>query len=66
MLTEALVRTVNLGVLTLLLTGCGQSIERSIDDLATGGEAGSRAAQELLLLKPNRAVGSLLEAMDDP
>ena len=39
MLTEVLVRTVNLGVLTLLLTGCGQSIERSIDDLATGGEA---------------------------
>ncbi|MFP6645964.1 MAG: HEAT repeat domain-containing protein [Candidatus Latescibacterota bacterium] len=66
MLTEVLVRTVNLGVLTLLLTGCGQSIERSIDDLATGGEAGSRAAQELLLLKPNRAVGPLLEAMDDP
>ena len=56
MLKEVLIRTVNLGVLTLLLTGCGQSIESSIDDLATGGDAGSRAAQELLLLKPTRAL----------
>jgi hypothetical protein len=54
------------GTLIAGLCACGLSVDSAIDDLEAGGSAGSQAAQELLLLKSDDAVGPLLTALGDP
>ena len=48
-----------------VLAGCGNSIDRRIEQLAAGSEELERAKQELLIAKGD-AAPALLEAMEDP
>jgi len=52
-------------ILLVLATGCGPSIEDSVEKLAGGPEEREEGRQELLLAK-DRAVDPLLEAFEDP
>ena len=52
-------------VFSMLATGCGPSIEDSVEKLAGGPEEREEGRQELLLAK-DRAVDPLLEAFEDP
>jgi hypothetical protein len=49
----------------VLCAACAPSVEDQVEQLAKGGEEREQAKQELLLAK-DRAVGPLLEAMEDP
>ena len=52
-------------LLGMFVVACGPSIEDQIEQLASGGQERDTAIQELLL-RPDRAVGPLLRALDDP
>lgn len=52
-------------LLGVLLAACGPSIDDQIERLVAGGEQRDTAIQELLL-RPDRAVGPLLEALENP
>ena len=48
-----------------VFAGCGNSVDRQIEQLAAGGEELERAKQELLIARAD-AVPALLEAMENP
>ena len=52
-------------ILALLTVGCGPSVEDLVERLAGSSDAREQGRQELLLAK-DRAVGPLLEALNDP